>query len=313
MMTRGERLDWLDAAKGLGIILVVIGHAWTKGQMRDTIYAFHMPLFFLLAGYTARPKPMAQYLSAQLRSMAIPYVAFLLTLAAIDPLIEHARGYLPMFRTWEAAGRALLLGGSELSGPLTILWFIPCLLVARIMQNALLLLWPDVRDWRWFVAMAAALWFGIWIGARTDFSPLGLLSVPVALVFLWLGAVWRVTPLQGCMAFLAAIAVFFWVLGEPVPPINMKAGDYGDPLFALPLAVLMSLALVWVAKAIPWRPLVILGQMSMVIMYCHVAVIHYGRPYFSTLTLAVLGVGIPVLVHILLARWRWSARIFLGK
>lgn len=55
----------LDVAKGLGIILVVIGHAWrgldSAGmignpdlfRLIDTlIYNFHMPLFFLLSGMT---------------------------------------------------------------------------------------------------------------------------------------------------------------------------------------------------------------------------------------------------------------------
>lgn len=56
---------FLDVAKGLGIILVVIGHAWrgleSAGlidspdlfRIIDTlIYNFHMPLFFLLSGMT---------------------------------------------------------------------------------------------------------------------------------------------------------------------------------------------------------------------------------------------------------------------
>jgi fucose 4-O-acetylase-like acetyltransferase len=55
----------LDVAKGLGIILVVIGHAWrgleAAGMIGDPdlfriidtlIYNFHMPLFFLLSGMT---------------------------------------------------------------------------------------------------------------------------------------------------------------------------------------------------------------------------------------------------------------------
>jgi fucose 4-O-acetylase-like acetyltransferase len=59
------RVDSLDVAKGLGIILVVIGHAWrgldSAGMIGnpdlfrviDTlIYNFHMPLFFLLSGMT---------------------------------------------------------------------------------------------------------------------------------------------------------------------------------------------------------------------------------------------------------------------
>jgi fucose 4-O-acetylase-like acetyltransferase len=70
----------LDVAKGLGIILVVIGHAWrgldSAGMIGkpdlfrviDTlIYNFHMPLFFLLSGMTfqawalKRPYPEAAF------------------------------------------------------------------------------------------------------------------------------------------------------------------------------------------------------------------------------------------------------------
>ena len=54
-----KRLDWIDIAKGIGIILVVLGHTLVP-QVRETgfagflwifIYNFHMPLFFFLSGY----------------------------------------------------------------------------------------------------------------------------------------------------------------------------------------------------------------------------------------------------------------------
>lgn len=57
------RLSWIDEIKGAAIILVVLGHAasWVdQGSYYDTyiakyvfdaIYAFHMPLFFLISGY----------------------------------------------------------------------------------------------------------------------------------------------------------------------------------------------------------------------------------------------------------------------
>jgi len=64
-----QRVLWLDVAKGLGIILVVIGHA--LGGLIDSpagrgfpqgreiflaIYVFHMPLFFFLSGLLVRPR-----------------------------------------------------------------------------------------------------------------------------------------------------------------------------------------------------------------------------------------------------------------
>lgn len=52
-----DRLDWILIAKGIGIILVVIGHFWPASspaywtEMRRIIYTFHMPLFFFLSGW----------------------------------------------------------------------------------------------------------------------------------------------------------------------------------------------------------------------------------------------------------------------
>ena len=50
----GTRLAWMDAARGIGIILVVAGHAFRDGMRVEStvcewiyqmIYSFHMPFF----------------------------------------------------------------------------------------------------------------------------------------------------------------------------------------------------------------------------------------------------------------------------
>ncbi len=63
---RGDRADWVDYAKAIGIILVVYGHVargiFNSGivvpvhayEVLDSIvYSFHMPLFFFLSGLHA--------------------------------------------------------------------------------------------------------------------------------------------------------------------------------------------------------------------------------------------------------------------
>ena len=62
MTVSTTRTDWIDAAKGAAILLVVIGHAWRAIAGRNLIspdlfqavdariYAFHMPVFFALSG-----------------------------------------------------------------------------------------------------------------------------------------------------------------------------------------------------------------------------------------------------------------------
>ena len=64
------RIEWIDLAKGVGIILVVVGHAGRGLQnagladprgvlpvLDQAIYAFHMPLFFLLSGVVFGVRP----------------------------------------------------------------------------------------------------------------------------------------------------------------------------------------------------------------------------------------------------------------
>lgn len=55
-----DKIDYLNVAKGIGILLVIVGHALTKkmvsgnsvlGVLRSLIYTVHMPLFFIIAGF----------------------------------------------------------------------------------------------------------------------------------------------------------------------------------------------------------------------------------------------------------------------
>ena len=55
---RHKRIDWIDLAKFIGIILVIIGHSKFTGHIshlcRSAIFSFHMPLFFILSAATFR-------------------------------------------------------------------------------------------------------------------------------------------------------------------------------------------------------------------------------------------------------------------
>lgn len=44
-MMNTRRMQYIDMAKGIGILLVIIGHTISLGWKKDFIYSFHMPLF----------------------------------------------------------------------------------------------------------------------------------------------------------------------------------------------------------------------------------------------------------------------------
>ncbi len=83
------RLDWVDAAKGIGITLVVFGHVigglinstlsidgLLFPQIFLTLYVFHMPLFFFLSGLFVAGRiergPLG-FLTTMVRSILYPY------------------------------------------------------------------------------------------------------------------------------------------------------------------------------------------------------------------------------------------------
>lgn len=44
-----KREEWVDTLKGIGILLVIVGH--TNSPFFKLIYGFHMPLFFMISGF----------------------------------------------------------------------------------------------------------------------------------------------------------------------------------------------------------------------------------------------------------------------
>lgn len=49
-----KRLDYIDCAKGIAMLLVIIGHTFLNESVQQLIYSFHMPLFFIASGLTAK-------------------------------------------------------------------------------------------------------------------------------------------------------------------------------------------------------------------------------------------------------------------
>lgn len=53
-MRAEQRLDYVDAFRGLGIIAMVMGHIGFGEIFDHFIHAFHMPMFFFISGFFYR-------------------------------------------------------------------------------------------------------------------------------------------------------------------------------------------------------------------------------------------------------------------
>lgn len=65
------RLEQFDILKGVGIILVMFGHAIPNGFMHNWIYGFHLPLFFFCSGFFFKEKPLVDATVKDIKGLLI--------------------------------------------------------------------------------------------------------------------------------------------------------------------------------------------------------------------------------------------------
>lgn len=94
-----NRIIWLDIARALCIILVVMGHFYPDyaplwyTHLRSVIYIFHMPLFMFVSGCvyiaTLRPSTYGDFLTRKVKRLIIPYFTVSTLIIAIKLATQH--------------------------------------------------------------------------------------------------------------------------------------------------------------------------------------------------------------------------------
>lgn len=125
-----QRIVWLDIAKALGIVAIVLGHTIQGGLVKKYVYSFHVPMFFFLQGITfsvtkMEKRPFPAYLKHRAKSMLIPYYFFAVisTLAVLTASVfitpPAEANISPSIQLFSE----ILFGYCDANRPL---WFIPC-------------------------------------------------------------------------------------------------------------------------------------------------------------------------------------------
>ncbi|MBR3825869.1 MAG: acyltransferase family protein [Lachnospiraceae bacterium] len=127
-----KRIAYLDMARGIGMVLVVLGHIEYLGAgWLRYVTAFHMPLFFFVSGILIckkkeEEKPFAGLIKKKLVSIMVPYVIFSL----LSFLIESSRIWVKGLDEWNVVLRQLFQSCC-LQGVST-LWFLPALFMGEV-------------------------------------------------------------------------------------------------------------------------------------------------------------------------------------
>ena len=89
-MSNSKRILFLDFARVCTAFLVVFAHIYpVNSQVRLYIYAFHMPLFFIISGFLHSPRTTNKELLKYIRTLFIPILFFILYGVVVSLVFFH--------------------------------------------------------------------------------------------------------------------------------------------------------------------------------------------------------------------------------
>ncbi|TAJ13604.1 hypothetical protein DMA11_08580 [Marinilabiliaceae bacterium JC017] len=131
-----QRIDWIDTARGIGIVLVVFCHLYFD-YTRTFIYSFLMPLFFFIAGLlynNSKYFTLKSFIISRFRKLMYPYFLWSSLLFLFWLLFDV--GDYSIFKNF--LGIFLGTGGHEYMDWGVMMWFLPCLFLTELLYYILL-------------------------------------------------------------------------------------------------------------------------------------------------------------------------------
>lgn len=325
-MLKTEHVEWIDVCKGIGILTVVVGHAWTAPH--TYIFWFHIPLFFFISGYLYKPgRPAGSLLRKKAYHLLLPYLSFLLLITVLgyakDVALWLHQGGDPPFSDWIRALGYKLWGGRYVGA----FWFVTCLFFTQQVYNVL---------HRWTMrkayllhglvlfAYAVAMLESRYLSAKS--FPWSIDIVAMALPFYHLGHIASQTKVKMVLVTVfSAIIVAGAVVVDRENLLNLEfdmyLARYGVPLVSVVLAVACIALVCQLSKAmcsVPFlRPVFsTLGGASMVIMFLHQFVqthldaVPFGKSVPAVIALSLL---LPLAAYRLFILFPITRKVFLGE
>lgn len=239
-----RRDDAVDLVRTWGLLAIVVGHLWSGELIRNGIYTWHVPLFFLLTGYLWKEgKSYRAMVRAKISSLIIPYTTWLLLISipVVLLLIQEEENPIP-------AIEIILLGGANLGSPFSAFWFVTSLFFATLLFKLF-----ERLNTRAQIFTSLAI-FGLWPPIATSIDPLpfALETVPIAIAYIALGkslkkfidkikkADWKWTT----FALTLSLLPFFAGL---TTALDLKQMQTGTPIISLILSTQISMLLLVIA------------------------------------------------------------------
>ncbi len=214
-----SRLGYMDTAKGIAIAAVVIGHVYTSHSMPGlVIFSFHMPLFFIISGFFVKDLNLQRTIYKSAKGLLIPYVIGTIMEMAAEILLNPGSAGLDNVKTLfidMIGGFCKGLGIFPGFQSTWLLWFLPCLFVARVLFVLVMKLTEKSKH-QWAVRTIIFMLFTFFgmVMSAASYYPWSMEIAFITLPLLYFGYMLREHKvLENKFRFIfAGIALVIWVI-----------------------------------------------------------------------------------------------------
>lgn len=274
-----KRIEWIDMAKGWGMICVILGHLRFP-YLSGWIYTFHIPLFFFLSGcvFHGYGQNFKDYLIKKIKTIVVPYFC----LGIFLPVFFSFQSLL-IYKDYNLQTYIEYFKGFLLQKCWFTIWFIACLFVVEIL-------------FYWIVRLCKNNMIAIII--------ISILCGVVAMIYYHFGGntlVWNIDTAFAAIPFFGLGYLFFrlekireFILSKKLINIllfgsfaignivfvyvdlrtggkilDMSSHTWGFPLFSYTSAICGIMCVIMVSNLITIKPVKYLGANSLVYYAWH--------------------------------------------
>ena len=185
------RIRWVDVAKGIAIISIVLGHLANR-RINSVAFTFHVPVFFFLSGYFLNlDLKVSDFVKKKAKSLLVPYLTTCIVICLLSvPLnILQRENWIKGLVQWLFA--SVYGAGNTFAEPFYIpqigaIWFLLALFWGEVFLRLLMNLKKGTRVCILILIFALSLW-----SARYLWLPFSLQAGGCALIYIYAGHLFR--------------------------------------------------------------------------------------------------------------------------
>lgn len=305
-MIENERLNWIDNAKGIAMICVMVGHLGSKitfGQWGlGFVYGFHLAVFFLLAGYTLKKSEITkEYINKKFKRLMIPYfvtcIAIIIMGVITEAALNHDASILAttksitqnIIASFFASGAITNFGSIELGTRIGAIWFLPAMFFAIIIFQFILNKFNTTLK-RILISVAIGL-IG-YVTAMFIWLPFSVQSAMFATPFVCAGYEIKTHDLLKKIKwphYVIAGIILIAGIGLGYCNYGFVSASAADLVLSTIIAFAGSLLVYLLAKHVDKIKIIgYIGRISIYVMCVHLFLLEAGREWFRSLVALII-------------------------